>query len=91
MSFGSCKNEVESTSLVPDSFPSIENFLMKFKSILQGCGKVNIDQGWIYLILSKVWGKFHIFSSTFHSTMDGLGSKFTMPTFKVFCDQLARE
>jgi len=87
--FRALQIEVELTYLVPDLFPSIEDFLMKFKSIrsiLQGCGKIKTDQESIYLILSKLRGNFQIFSSTFHSTMDALGPRFNMPKFEVFCD-----
>ena len=42
------------------------------------------------MILFKLRGNFQIFSSTFHSTMDALGARFTMPTFEVFCDHLTR-
>ena len=55
--FRALQIEVELTSLVPDSFPSIEDFLMKFKyirSILQCCGKIKTDQECIYLILSNL-------------------------------------
>ena len=49
------------------------------------------DKECIYLILSKIRGNFYIFSSTFHSTMDALGPRFTMPTFEVFCDHVTRD
>ena len=38
--------DVELTSLIPYYFPSIKEFLMKFKqkrSLLQGCGKIKTD------------------------------------------------
>ena len=82
------------SSLVLDSFPSIEDFLMRFKQqilLLQGFEKVKIVKECIYLILSKVWGNFQIFSSIFLSTMDALGSRFIMPTFDVFYDHLTRK
>ena len=67
---------------------------MKFKSlrvVLQGCGKNKTDVECIFLILSKLMGQYHIFSSTLYSTMDALGNRFKMPTFKRFCDRLTRE
>lgn len=82
------------TPLVLDAFPFIEDFLMKFKqqrNLLEGCGKVKIENECIYMILSKLQGNFQIFSYTFHSIMDTLGPRFTMPTFEVFCDHLDRE
>ena len=92
--FRALQIEVELTSLVPDSFPTIEDFLMKFKSlrsVLQGCGKTKIDNECIYLILSKLRGQFQIFSSTFYSTKDALGAQHVMPSFETFCDRLTRE
>ncbi len=62
--------EVDLTSLVLDSFPSINDFLIKFnqqRSLLQGCGKTKIDTECIYMILSKLHGNFTIFFSTFYS------------------------
>ena len=59
--FRALQLEAELTSLVPDSFPSIEDFLMKFKqqrSILQDCGKTKTDTECIFLILSKLQGPF---------------------------------
>ena len=85
--FRALQIEAELTSLVPDSFPSIDDFLMKFKqqrSLLQYYGKTKIDIACITLILSKLHGNFQIFASTFHSTMDALGTRFTMPSFEVF-------
>ena len=85
--FRALQIEEKFTSLVPDSFPSIEDFLMKFNhqiSLLQGCGKTKIDTECIHLILSKLCGNFQIFSSTFYSTKDALGTRFTMPSFEVF-------
>ena len=86
--------DAELTSLSPRNFLTIEDFLMKFKSlraVLQGCGKNKIDDECIFLILSKLRGQYQIFSSTFYSTMDALGDRFRMPTFETFCDRLTRE
>lgn len=60
--------KVELTSLVPDAFPSIEEFMMMFKqqrTLLQGCRKEKIDKEYIYLILSKIRGNFRF--SLLHS------------------------
>ena len=89
--FRALQIKVELTSLVLDYFPSIEDFLMKFKqlrSLLQGCGKTNTDTKCIYLILSNLCGKFQIFTSTFYFTKDALGNRFTMLSVDVFCDCL---
>lgn len=92
--FRALQIEAKLTSLIPNVFPSIEDFLMGFKqqrTLLQGCGKEKTYKECIYLILSKLRGNFQIFFSTFHSIMDALGPRFTMPTFEVFCDRLTRE
>ena len=86
--------QVENTSLVPYYFPSIEDFLMKFKqkrSLLQGYGKNKTDTECIYLILSKLCGNFQIFAYTFYSTKYAFGTILTMPSFEVFFDHLTRE
>ena len=65
------------TSLIPKSFTSIEDFLMKFKSlrsILQVAGKIKSDDECIFLILSNLRGPYQIFTLTFYSTMDALGA-----------------
>ena len=69
--------DAEFTSLIPESFTSIEDFLMKFKSLrsmLQVAGKPKSDDECIFLILSKLRGPYQIFTSTFYSTMDALGA-----------------
>ena len=43
------------------------------------------------MILSKLKGPYHVFSSSFYSTMDALGDQFKLPTFEVFCERLVRE
>lgn len=92
--FRALQLDAELTSLTPASFPTIEDFLMKFKSlrtVLQGCGKHKTDDECIFLILSKLRGQYQIFSSTFYSTMDALGNRHQMPSFETFCDRLTRE
>jgi hypothetical protein len=58
---------------------------------LKGCGKTKLDEEFIFLILSKLKGPYHIFSSSFYSTMDALGSDFKVPSFELFCERLTRE
>ena len=89
--FRALQIEAELTSIVPDSFPSIKDFLMKFnqhRSLLKGCGKTKTDIECIYLILSKLHEKFHIFSSTFYSAKYALGNRFTMSSFEFLCYHL---
>lgn len=86
--------EEKLTLLLPNYFPSIKDFLQRFKplrSLLQGCEKNKIDKECIFLILFKLQGSFQVFSSNFYSTMDALGDAFTMPTFEVFCERLTHE
>ena len=49
------------------------------------------DDECIFLILSKLRGPYQIFTSTFYSTMDALGTRHVMPSFETFCDRLTRE
>jgi hypothetical protein len=58
---------------------------------LKECEKTKSDDECILLILSKLKGPYHIFSSAFYSTMDALGSDFKMPSFELFCERLAKE
>ena len=56
--------DTELTSLTPTDFSTIEDFLMKFKSLrtlLQGCGKNKTDDECIFLILSKLRGQYQFF------------------------------
>jgi hypothetical protein len=86
--------EEELSSMVPDENASIEECLMKFRLLvtqLKECGKTKLDEEFIFLILSKLKGPYHIFSSSFYSTMDALGSEFKVPSFEIFCEHLTRE
>jgi hypothetical protein len=85
---------VELSSLIPYEHASIEEYLTKFRLLvaqLKGCGKTKSDEKCIFLILSKLKGPYHIFSSAFYSTMDALGSEFKMPSFEILCECLTRE
>jgi len=56
-----------------------------------GSGKLKKEDECNYLILSKLKGPFHVFTSTFLSTKDAMGDKFTMPKLEEFCEHLTRE
>jgi len=58
---------------------------------LKSRGKTKSDEKCIFLILSKLKGPFQVFSSTFSSTMDALGSEFKIPSFEIFYERLTRE
>ena len=80
--------------MVPDENALIEECLTKFRLLvtqLKGCGKTKLDEECIFLILSKLKGPYHIFSSSFYSTMDALGSEFKVRSFELFCERLTRE
>ncbi|KAH9292456.1 hypothetical protein KI387_042361 [Taxus chinensis] len=84
----------ELNSLSPSDFPSIEEFLSKFKEIrsqLKAGGRTKKDDECIYTILTKLKGPFSVFTSTFFSTMDALDTQFKMPSFEQFCERLSRE
>lgn len=80
--------------MILESFTSIEDFLIKFKSLrsnLQVVRKIKLDDECIFLIISKLRGPYQIFTSTFYSTMDALGARHVMPSFGTFCDRLTHE
>jgi hypothetical protein len=82
------------SSLVPDEHASIEDYLVKFKLLLaplKGCGKTKTNDECIFFILSQPKGPFHVFFSTFYSTMNALGDDFEMPSFDIFCERLTKE
>ncbi|KAH9312997.1 hypothetical protein KI387_028032, partial [Taxus chinensis] len=84
----------ELNSLSPSDFPSIEEFLSKFKEIhsqLKVGGRTKKDDECIYMILTKLKGPFSVFTSTFFSTMDALDTQFKMPSFEQFYERLSRE
>ena len=56
-----------------------------------GAGKKKKEDEFIYLILPKLKGPFHVFAFTFLSTKDVIGDKFTMPKLEEFCEHLTRE
>ena len=62
--FWALQLDAKLTSLSLANFPTIEDFLMKFKYlhvVLQGCGKNKTDDECIFLILSKLRVQYHIF------------------------------
>ena len=84
-------------TLGPRNFSTIEDFLLKFKTLrllLQGCEVNKIDDFVIYAILAKLDPTYFVFVSTFHSTREALlsqGFKYKTPSFDAFCDSLIRE
>jgi hypothetical protein len=89
--FRALKLEEELSSLVPNENASIEYWLSKFKLLvlqLKGFGKNKLDEECIFLILSKLKGPFQLFSSTFYSTMDALGSGLKFPPLRFFVNVL---
>ena len=63
--------ENELLTLDPSNFPSIEDYLSKFKTLrllLDGCKVTKEDEPLIYGILAKLPPTYSIFVSTFHST-----------------------
>lgn len=78
--------DVELTTLSPNVFSSIEDLLVQFKSLLTIL-QVVVKQKKIrsvFLILSNLRGPYPIFSSSFYSTMDALGTTHLMPSLNIF-------
>jgi hypothetical protein len=57
---------------------------------LKGCAKTKIDNECISLILSKLKGHFHVFSSMFYSIMDAHGDEFKIPYFDILYERLIK-
>ena len=63
--------ENELLTLDPSNFPSIEDYLSKFKTLklfLEGCKVTKEEEPLIYDILTKLPPTCYVFVSTFHST-----------------------
>ena len=89
--------ENELLTLDPSNFPSIEDYLSRFKTLkllLEGCNVPKQDDSLIYGILAKLPPAYSVFVSTFHSTREALltaGQKYKTPSLDTFCDSLVRE
>ena len=89
--------ENELLTLDPSNFPSIEDYLSRFKTLkllLEGCNVPKQDDPLIYDILAKLPLAYSVFISTFHSTRETLifvGSKYKAPSLDTLCDSLIRE
>ncbi|KAH9296967.1 hypothetical protein KI387_028649, partial [Taxus chinensis] len=88
------KLDIEITSLNPEDFPTIIDYLTKLKHLLtqlKGSGTYKKDEECVYLILSELRGPFQILASTFFSSKDALGDTFKMPNLETFCERLTME
>ena len=89
--------ENELLTLDPSNFPSIEDYLSKFKTLkllLEGCKVSKEEEPLIYGILAKLPLAYSIFVSTFHSTREALinlGTVYKDPSLYTFYDYLVRE
>jgi hypothetical protein len=89
--------ENELLTLDPSNFPSIEDYLSKFKTlelILEGCNVSNEEDPLIYEILAKLPLAYSVFLSTFNSTREALlnaGNMYKTPSLYSLCDSLVRE
>jgi hypothetical protein len=88
--------ENELNSLDPSNFENIQDFFMKFKSLLlqlKGCGidKSKQEKQLILSILSKLGPEYVVFVSTFHTVRITLGATWKMPTLDVFIESLMHE
>ena len=75
MRFNPYHLENELLTLDPSNFPSIEDYLSKFKTLkllLEGCKVPKEYEHLIYGIVAKLPPTYSIFVSTFHSTREAL-------------------
>ena len=90
--FFGIKNEIrafqlenELLTLEPSNFPSIEDYLSRFKTLkllLEGYNVSKKEDPLIYGILAKLPLAYSVFVSTFHSTREALltaGQKYKLP------------
>ena len=88
--------ENELLTLDPSNFPSIEDYLSRFKTLkllLEGCNVSKEEDPLIYGILAKLSPTYSVFVSTFHSTRKNLltsGTKYRDPSLDSLCDSLIR-
>ena len=89
--------EIQLLTVDPGNFPSIEDYLSKFKTLrllLASCKVTKEGEPFIYGILSKLPPPYFVFVSTFHSTREALisiGAKYRCPYLHAFYDSLIRE
>jgi hypothetical protein len=89
--------ENELLTLDPSTFPFIEDYLSKFKTLrllLEGCNVSKEEDPLIYGILTKLPPAYSVFVSTFHSTKEALlnaGQQYKTPSLDTFCNSLVRE
>jgi len=85
--FKASQLEAELSSLILDEHTSIEDYLVKFRSLvaaLKGSRETKLDNECNFMILSKLKGLYQLFYSTFYSKMDALGDNFKIPCFELF-------
>jgi hypothetical protein len=81
-------------TLSPNDFSCIEDYLSKFKTLINLCEKCKIkieEDCCIYLILSKLGSAYSVFISTFYAMQEALGTTYKNPSLEDFCDALIRE
>ena len=89
------ENELLTLDLI--TFPSIEDYLSKFKTLkllLEGCNVSKEEDPLIYGILAKLPPTYSVFVSTFHSTREDLlnaGATYKTLSLDTLCDSLIRE
>jgi hypothetical protein len=88
--------EIELNSLDPRRFDNIQDFFMKFKSLLlqlKGCSvdKSTQEKKMILAIFSKLGLEFVVFVSTFHTVRFTSGATWKMPSLDLFNESLMHE
>ena len=89
--------ENELLTLDPSNFPSMEDYLSRFKTLkllLESCKISKGEEPLIYDILAKLPLAYSVFVSTFHYTREAhinVGTLYKAPSLHTFSDSLVRE
>jgi hypothetical protein len=86
------KNQL--TTLSPNDFTCIEDYLSRFKTLILLFIECNLDvkeYRCIYVIFAKLGNAYYVFVSTFYTTKETLMSAYKRPSLESFCDALIRE
>jgi ATP sulfurylase len=88
--------EVELITLDPKTFDNLQYFFTKYKDLLSELKACRVDKykeekQMVLTVLSKVFLKYSVFVSTFHSVRLASGATWTIPFVEAFTKSLTQE